>query len=311
MRFTEPAAPLVIETDGDLADTLFVMSTSEVHGEDDPLGGTVPRGESVRRSESVRNGASQYRADSVQRGRKRDFDDAEQEHEHDHAAPRAIPNSARKKPQKVVVRADRESVARDLQNNPRGRSSLNSMPPPSLPLPSNPFAPIPRESNSQMPPAPATPNAREPVPVPRAPEPLFLPGSQFSQALGIDSMEDFEAMLEDEGEEVDFPASQAPVIPVFAVGGPSRGGPTLADFAAQKGADLNENTSAVDHDVHMADVHAEEDEEKDELDQEDEAERNASFGLFDDDDGYTQIEATQGDSSSKVCVSMFSITMFS
>ncbi|KIP03421.1 hypothetical protein PHLGIDRAFT_497258, partial [Phlebiopsis gigantea 11061_1 CR5-6] len=56
MRFTDPAAPLFLEVDGDLADTLFVLSTSQVHDTDAPLA----------------------RAESVQpRGRKRELEPAE------------------------------------------------------------------------------------------------------------------------------------------------------------------------------------------------------------------------------------------
>lgn len=104
MRFTDPAAPLFLEVDGDLADTLFVLSTSQVHDTDAPLA----------------------RAESVQpRGRKRELEPAEP------PPPAAAPGSARKKPMKVVARGARESAA------------PGSMPPPSLPHASNPFAPSP------------------------------------------------------------------------------------------------------------------------------------------------------------------------
>ena len=234
-----------MEIEGDLAASLFVVSTSQVHGTDDPLG-APQRGESVRRSESV------------QRGKKREYESAEPDGEPAYAPAPAVPGGARKKPQKVVVRADRETAAR-------------SMPPPSLPLhASNPFAPSPRVSQRDFA-RPATPSQ----PTQRL-EPLFLPGSQLSQAqeevlresgLGVETMEDFEAMLEDEGVEVEFPPSQA--VPSAGASG--------------------------DNDVHM------EDEERDELDQEQEDgqgdAREGSFGLFDDDDEFTQMGATQEDRS--------------
>lgn len=196
MRFTEPAAPLFIEADTDLAAPLFVIATSEVHGADVPAAagdGLQPRGRK-RALESAEPASASQRAHRES----------------------AAPGSARKKPMKVVVRAD--SV--------RGASA--SMPPPSLPpAPSNPFAPPPsqRYAPAQSPrasmPPPATPAGRAGSVAER--EPLFLPGSQLSQAasqalresgLGEDvDLAELEAMMEDEGEEVNVVprASQADV----------------------------------------------------------------------------------------------------
>ncbi|EKM50031.1 uncharacterized protein PHACADRAFT_105856 [Phanerochaete carnosa HHB-10118-sp] len=198
LRFTEPAAPLFIDIDGDLSETLFVISTNQVREEDIPSG-VQPRVHAPSREESMQP-----------RGRKRELESAEPEaHGHDeagvHARGTVTPSSARKKPQKVVVHADRDSVARELQGSQCRSSVVRSMPPPSLPPHSmNPLAPPQVE--------------REPLFLPGSQverEPLFLPGSQvpLSQAaeaairasgLGIENMtvDEFAAMMEDEGEEV-------------------------------------------------------------------------------------------------------------
>ncbi|KAL6307276.1 Rad9-domain-containing protein [Sparassis latifolia] len=180
IRFTDPAAPLYIDVEGDLSETLFVISTSQIHG--------VPS--------SIAGQARQRNITSVgpqTRGKKRQLED-------DSNASRANSGMSAgqervSRPMKVVQATDRASLARELSdNNARGtsRSLAGSMPPPSLPL--------------------ATPSQNAP-PTPRPREPLFFPSSQLSQAaqdairesgLGIENMtaEEFEAMLEGDGEEV-------------------------------------------------------------------------------------------------------------
>lgn len=257
MRFTDPAAPLFIEVEGDISETLFVISTSQVHGTDAPLG----------------------HAENMQpRGKKRERESAEPHQPNGNGAARSsstssglvAPNSARKKPMKVVVRADRESVARDGQESRRDTSLLESMPPPSLPYaPSNLFAP--RASFA----GPVSPPPATPLPPVSQREPLFFPGSQLSQAaeaalresgLGIENMdaEEFAAMMDDEGEEVGVVQ------------------PEPQPMAEQGDADM--------------------DEERDELD-DDEVMRESSFDLYD--DGETQLGPTQGDTSSKVRIFMW------
>ncbi|GJE90949.1 hypothetical protein PsYK624_070960 [Phanerochaete sordida] len=252
LRFTEPSAPVFIDIDGDLSETLFVIATSEVREEDIPAG-VPPRARSAR-------------ADSLQpRGRKRELESAEPE-------PRGLvtPGSARRKPQKVVVRADRESMSRSLASQSSRGSVARAMAPPAPPA-QHGFAGAPPSSNPfAPPPTPPPPRERDPL---FSQEPLFLPGSQvpLSQAaaaavresgLGIENMDEaeFAAMMDDEGEEV-------------GVGAPARG----------------------------ASADADEGEERDEL--EDEEMRESSFGLYD--DAHTEFAPTQGDVSAKTFRPLF------
>ncbi|THG99804.1 hypothetical protein EW026_g2608 [Hermanssonia centrifuga] len=95
MRFTDPASPLFIDVEGDLSETLFVISTSQVAGPSHANGG-------------------QSRAQSLQpKGKKREL---EQDQDGEGGQPQPIPalNSVRKKPMKAVVRTDRASVAREM-----------------------------------------------------------------------------------------------------------------------------------------------------------------------------------------------------
>ncbi|KAH9919950.1 Rad9-domain-containing protein [Amylocystis lapponica] len=171
MRFTDPAAPLFIDLDDDLCETLFVIATSQAHGSDPE--------HNVRRAP---NGMQM-------KGKKRpleDDSDTAPSRSNSNPVPARLPAVDGQKPMKVVQAADRASLAREL-NAPSG-----SMGPPSLPFPM-----LSRKAESPAPP----------------PEPLFLPGSQLSQAaedairesgLGIENMtaDEFAAMLEGDGEEV-------------------------------------------------------------------------------------------------------------
>lgn len=207
IKFTDPAAPLFIDIEGDLAETIFVISTSQVHESDAPS-----------------NVQPQSRAESLQpRGKKRDFESAEPEARYPYNdQPRGLttPGSMRKKPMRAVVRADRMSIASEtpVKQSPR----TVAMPPPSF----NPFAnssPPPASLPRASPPLPASFPSRDddefacpeqPLLLPSAShEPLFLPGTQLSQAirdsgLGIEDMnaDELAAMLDDEGEEVEFGA---------------------------------------------------------------------------------------------------------
>lgn len=214
MRFTDPAAPLFIDVEGDLTEVLFVVATSQAIA-------ILPRAQSRAH-------------ETPQRGMKR-------EREQDGGYPRsgpwadsAVPTSARKvKPMKAAVRT---SMAREMQNAgasaSRAASVRESMPPPpsynpgrgmsmSMPPPATPSR---SQSHSQLePPSQAQPQSQGPS---QGREPLFLPSSQVSIAhlsqqaeeairgsgLGIENMDadEFLDMLEGEGEEVDFvPTSQA------------------------------------------------------------------------------------------------------
>lgn len=177
MRFTDPSAPLFIDVEGDNSETLFVISTSQVHGCASGSGSGSKSSSGPQQQTPVR--------------KKRDREEED---------PTSSGNGRPKKPIKVVQRSDPASLVRE-ESSYRSQSSraLGSMPPP-------PSYPEVRGSRSSMAPPPP-PNAREP---------LFLPSSsQLSIAdeevirasgLGIEKMnaEELEAMLEGDGEEVAF-----------------------------------------------------------------------------------------------------------
>ncbi|KAF8210184.1 Rad9-domain-containing protein, partial [Mycena galopus ATCC 62051] len=180
IRFTDPAAPLFIDVEGDNADTLFVISTSQVPGAPMPSQASTVNPKKREREETPR----------------------------DHARI--------KKPMKAVQRTDAASLAQADRAASRSQSMATSRPAGSMPPP-----PVPQRSfqsqqheetfDAQMTPGPS-----------RHKEPLFLPmSSQMSAAdeqvlrdtgLGIEDMnaEDLEMMLEGDGEEVEFTASQMP-----------------------------------------------------------------------------------------------------
>jgi len=181
-RFTEPAEPLVIELDSDDTDSLFAISTSQVH----PV--TTDNVSQQLRHVSV----------SASRKRQRDEDDAST------TTPRAsAPLSGRRKPMKVVRRQDVQTAARSLAASDSQQGS-RSMPPPSLPL----------QSQQELEYTQGTQTHFQPYE-----EPLFLQGSQLSAAneelirsagLGIENMtaEEVVEMMECEGEEYEMPPTQ-------------------------------------------------------------------------------------------------------
>ncbi|THU99152.1 hypothetical protein K435DRAFT_964605 [Dendrothele bispora CBS 962.96] len=204
IRFTDPTAPLFIELEGDSFETLFVISTNQVQT-------------STSETKLVREGSAPVRK------RLRDETPAGE-------TPRF------KKPMKVVQATDRASMARDasmtretpmsmshsrLSVSQQSLSPLPTIPPPQL---SNG-----RYENSLRVSTPLSDTwAHQPLSATTArnhlesenqhnhsQDPLFLPSSsQLSimdedalreSGLGIEKMtaEEFDAMMEDEGEEVD------------------------------------------------------------------------------------------------------------
>lgn len=189
IRFTEPAAPLFIDCDGDSFDCLFVLSTSQ-----------------------VQYGGSSQTQRSTANSRKRDREDTA------HEAPRI------KKPMKVVQVAQLPTPTTRASIAPRtqSRTATTPMPPPSErqeQFSQPPFAQSSRRAGAMLPPPIPSKawNTRTP-PVEEFEsdaEPLFLPCSQLSQAeidvlkstgLGIEDMnaDELANMLDGEGEEVDF-----------------------------------------------------------------------------------------------------------
>ncbi|KAF5351542.1 hypothetical protein D9758_007179 [Tetrapyrgos nigripes] len=171
IRFTDPTAPLFIDVEGDAFESLFVISTSQVQT-------SATQNSKMRRERST----------SVASLRKRLREET----------PGGGETPRFKKPMKVVQPTDRESMARDTSMGPPRHSSF--------PLPATPLPP----SSSPHIGRNAVPSRNQNQ------EPLFLPtSSQLSimdesalkeSGLGIEDMnpDEFNAMLEDEGEEVNY-----------------------------------------------------------------------------------------------------------
>ncbi|KAJ7497250.1 Rad9-domain-containing protein [Mycena latifolia] len=167
LRFTDPAAPLFIDVEGDNADTLFVISTSQVPGA--PVPSQAPTNPKKREREET----------------PRDF-------------------SRIKKSMKVVQRTDAASLA-EAERASRSQSTsrtAGSMPPP--PVPPRSFRSHHEEmSDAQMTPGPS--RSREPLFLPMSSQ-LSAADEQIIRdtGLGIENMntEELEMMLEGDGEEV-------------------------------------------------------------------------------------------------------------
>lgn len=178
LRFTDPAAPLFIDIEGDATETLFVISTSQVQG-------------APTATQTNNNGNSSSNPNLKKREREQS----------------SSQTSRIKKSMKVVQPADPEALnIRSSSTSRSGSRVPGSMPPPSI---------IPGINSSQMPRSQGYNNDTSSSKVERKNEPLFLPSSQMSAegeellrstGLGIENMDEQELadMLEGEGEEVDF-----------------------------------------------------------------------------------------------------------
>lgn len=174
MRFTETAAPLYIDAEGDCVQGLFVIATSQ------PPGVPVPTPQNTYRPMP---------------NKKRDREDT------------GLNAQQPKRSAKIVSRVDVSSTASNAAQSRQSSRVPESMPPPSFPGPGS-FLPIIAPLSQ-----PSQPNCAR-----KAQEPLFLPSSQLSvaetqflQEAGfgdIGTVEDLNALLESEGEEVDFSSSQ-------------------------------------------------------------------------------------------------------
>jgi len=176
LRFTDPAAPLFIDIEGDATQTLFVISTSQVQG-------------APTATQTNKNGSSNPNP------KKREREQTSSQ------TPRI------KKPMKVVQPAGSHGlIDRSSSINRSESRAPGSMPPPSI---------IPRANSSQIPHSPVQNHNGTSSSSERKNEPLFLPSSQMSAAdeellrstgLGIEAMDAQELtdMLEGEGEEVDY-----------------------------------------------------------------------------------------------------------
>ncbi|KAJ7045466.1 Rad9-domain-containing protein [Mycena alexandri] len=172
IRFTDPAAPLFIDVEGDNADTLFVISTSQVPGA--PMPSQVSTNTKKREREET----------------PRDF-------------------ARIKKPMKAVQATDAASFAqadRSARSQSTSRTAA-SMPPP--PVPDRSFRSQHETFEAQM--TPVASRVREPLFLPTSSQPLSQLSAADEQVirgtgLGIEDMnaEELAMMLEGEGEEVAF-----------------------------------------------------------------------------------------------------------
>jgi cell cycle checkpoint control protein RAD9A len=294
IRFLDPVSPIYLEIEGDLAETLFVISTSQVF---DPHNGDAapplrPKTRVVDPPRAQQRPNRRKRPLEHEQQGDDDDDDALYRVREGRSDPHSRPDSrassiteygARKRPMntKAATRTDRASLARELgAANPSA-----SMPPPSF---------VPGGSSSALPPPPASPHGsvfaaerhdEASSSHLRSHEPLFLPASQLSQVavaairesgLGIEDMDadEFAAMMESEGVEVE--RRDAGLDP------DSSQGPGQVQEAGRGQVDQ---------------LAGDDDDEDDAMDLGGQAQRSDSFDLYYDG---TQLEPTQGSSGSKV-----------
>ena len=182
LRFTDPAAPLFVDLEGDNVETLFVISTSQVHGA---------------------STAAQRTGSQIPNVKKRERSESE--------TPRI------RKPMKAVQPTDPETYNHHSNNTSRATSRApGTMPPPSIVPNRSTFHGAASQSLARnSPPQQGEPSRpKEPLFLPASQlsaaeeEVLRLTG------LGIENMNEAELaeMLEGEGEEVDFSyVSQPPL----------------------------------------------------------------------------------------------------
>ena len=176
MRFTDTVSPLFIDVEGDCTQGLFVIATSQ------PPGVPIPTSQ------------NNYRPMPSYKKRERE------------ETPMDInrPNRA----MKIVSKVETDAISRNMVQSRQHSLNPDSMPPPSPGLNSLrphsiPLALLQLSQHSTR---------------PEKEEPLFLPSSQLTTAennflkevgLGdVETLGDLNALLEGEGEEVEFPSSQ-------------------------------------------------------------------------------------------------------
>lgn len=218
MRFTDPASPMFIDVEGDNSEMLFVISTSQVATASMPTSQSTSAGKGT----SSRQGSVSLKHSREADESNLDIGDGGGNDDQSDSRASSVVRTDRekiRKPMKVVQRAEPGSSAYARAFSSSASSSRNrnltssqnhaSMPPP----PSIPFRAPSQFQTSQS--ADDASNWKHP-----GKEPLFLPSSQLSAAEedlmresglmieGMDGAEALMAMLEDEGQEVDFAPSQ-------------------------------------------------------------------------------------------------------
>ncbi|KAJ3554908.1 hypothetical protein NP233_g12328 [Leucocoprinus birnbaumii] len=177
MHFTDALAPLFINVEGDCTQGLFVIATTQ------PPGVPMPTSQ------------NSYRPLSSHKKREREET--------------PIDAHRLKRNMKIVQKVEIDETDRNSRHSSR---IPGSMPPPSLPGP----------SSLRMPPSSVRELPQQLNPIGNGREPLFLPSSQLSVAenqflkkagLGdIQTLEDLNALLEGDAEEVEFSHSQLPSV---------------------------------------------------------------------------------------------------
>ncbi|KAI0640814.1 Rad9-domain-containing protein [Trametes meyenii] len=211
IRFTEPDAPIYIDAGGDLADTLFVIAASTVQ--------SVSPYSSQARQNDARAQAKGKKRPLEGDTHQHNVQTADRERVHGLRIPRPM------KPMKVVHRADRASIAREMQPPPSAHGPQPSWSILTAAQQQYQDANDEQDADGRLPPSLQQPfggtgfsqlSQRQRGSEER--EPLFLPGSQLSQlppaaeaaiiesGLGIENMtaEELADMLEGDADEVEF-----------------------------------------------------------------------------------------------------------
>ena len=226
LRFTDPAAPLFIDVEGDESEFLFVISTSQISGPNAAAPSNSAQLHSRKRSlpSNEGEGSTHQRSETPRIKKPMKAVQRTDARTPDAASTSKTQSDARSMPPPSFVP---QRTPGSSQNLPAPTPSMNNPHPPSWNLLSNPISggvtvepdPLFYAESSQLlsdEPSPEVGRATA-----RNKTPLFYPLSQLSQAaeevirasgLGIENMDkdELDAMLEGDGEEVnfDFSASQ-------------------------------------------------------------------------------------------------------
>lgn len=221
LRFTDPAAPLFIDVESDESECLFVVSTSQINGSGAAAPSNSAQLHARKRALPNDEGESSVKQRSETPRIKKPMKAVQRTDTHtpDIASTSRAQSDTRSMPPPSYVPQHTTDSSRD-QNSPVPMPSMNNNPP-SWNFLSNPASggvnvdpePLFYADSSQL--LSGGPSPEMGRATARDRTPLFYPLSQLSQAdeevirasgLGIENMDrdELEAMLEGEGEEVDF-----------------------------------------------------------------------------------------------------------
>ncbi|KAA1469006.1 hypothetical protein DENSPDRAFT_552806 [Dentipellis sp. KUC8613] len=202
LRFTDPAAPLFIDVEGDSIESLFVVSTSHAPGANANANNANSRSNPSAAASRSASASASVSASQQSRKRTRDGDGNEGMSE------RRAQVRGNGSGKKVVARTDAAALARRDAGMARGTQG-SMAPPPSVPRSLRPYSQVSNGARDQVSNGHGTQDQERG----QEREPLFLPASQMSVAdeaalaasgLGVEGMdaEEFHAMMEDEGMEL-------------------------------------------------------------------------------------------------------------